>query len=381
MPRTIAHVDMDAFFAAVEALDNPSYRGKPLIVGGPRNSRRGVVATCSYEARRYGVRSAMPLAEAARRCPEAIFVPGRMGRYAEVAEVVRRVFFEFTPIVEPVSIDEAFLDLTGCEHLHPSLENLGRAVKARLAAATGGLTASVGIAPNKFLAKLGSELKKPDGLVVVTADNLDAILLPLPVGRLWGVGPKTEEQLARYGLETVADLRRAPLEWLAERFGKFGPVLYQLARGQDDRPVSPGGEPKSLGHEETFDTDVSDPTALRRALVALAGHVGRRLRRHGYAARTVTLKLRQDDFTTFTRSHTVAVPFDDDDTLLAEAMKLWEKAKKERAFRLLGLYVSGLVPAQQLSLLPDRKRQLTAVMDRLNERFDRTVVVKGRELE
>lgn len=381
MTRTIAHVDMDAFFAAVETLDHPEYRGKPLIVGGPRDSRRGVVSTCSYEARRYGVRSAMPLAEAARRCPEAIFVPGRMGRYAEVAQVVRRVFSEFSPVVEPVSIDEAFLDLTGTEHLHPSLEALGRQIKMRIAAATGGLTASVGLAPNKFLAKLASELRKPDGLVVLTDENLDAVLLPLPVGQLWGVGPKTAAELNRYGIRTVADLRKAPLAWLSERFGKFGPSLYQLARGLDDRPVDPGGEPKSLGHEETFATDLSDPKALRRVLVTLAAQVGRRLRSHGLTARTVTLKLRYADFTTFTRSRTLATPFDDDDTLLAEALRLWEKVEKRQAFRLLGLYVSGFIPAQQLSLLPDRKREVFAVMDRLNARFQREVLIKGRQLE
>lgn len=381
MTRTIAHVDMDAFFAAVETLDHPEYRGKPLIVGGPRDSRRGVVSTCSYEARRYGVRSAMPLAEAARRCPEAIFVPGRMGRYAEVAQVVRRVFSEFSPVVEPVSIDEAFLDLTGTEHLHPSLEALGRQIKMRIAAATGGLTASVGLAPNKFLAKLASELRKPDGLVVLTDENLDAVLLPLPVGQLWGVGPKTAAELNRYGIRTVADLRKAPLAWLSERFGKFGPSLYQLARGLDDRPVDPGGEPKSLGHEETFATDLSDPKALRRVLVTLAAQVGRRLRSHGLTARTVTLKLRYADFTTLTRSRTLATPFDDDDTLLAEALRLWEKVEKRQAFRLLGLYVSGFIPAQQLSLLPDRKREVFAVMDRLNARFQREVLIKGRQLE
>ncbi|MDI6870881.1 MAG: DNA polymerase IV [Bacillota bacterium] len=381
MPRTIAHVDMDAFFAAVEVLDHPEYRGKPLIVGGPRGSRRGVVSTCSYEARRYGVRSAMPLSQAARLCPDALFVPGRMTRYAEVAEVVRRVFHEFTPLVEPVSIDEAFLDLTGAEHLHPSLPALGRAIKDRIAAATGGLTASVGIAPNKFLAKLGSELCKPDGLLVVTGENLDSLLLPLPVGRLWGVGPKTEAELNRYGIKTVADLRRTPVEWLVERFGKFGPELHQLAYGLDDRPVSSGGDPKSLGHEETFPTDLSDPRDLRRVLVSLAGQVGRRLRQHGFAARTVTLKFRYADFTTLTRSRTLSAPFDDDDTLLAEALKLWEKVEKKQAFRLLGLYASGLVPAQQLSLLPDRKRQVLAVMDELNTRFRREVVVKGRQLE
>lgn len=381
MQRTIAHVDMDAFYAAVEALDNPAYRGKPLIVGGPRDSRRGVVSTCSYEARRYGVRSAMPLAEAARRCPEAIFVPGRMSRYAEVSRLVQEVFLEFTPIVEPVSIDEAFLDLSGCEHFHPTLTALGQAIKKRIAQATGGLTASVGIAPNKFLAKLGSELEKPDGLVVVTEENLDALLLPQPVGRLWGVGPKTEAELARHGLRTVADLRKVPLEWLAGRFGKFGPVLYRLARGEDDRPVTPGGEPKSIGHEETFPTDLSDPAELRRVLAILAGQVGRRLRQQGCAARTVTLKLRYADFTTLTRSHTITGAFDDDDTLLAEALRLWEKAEKEQAFRLLGVYVSGLVPAQQLSLLPDRKREVMAVMDRLNARFRRDMVVKGRQLE
>ncbi|MGE5553139.1 MAG: DNA polymerase IV [Betaproteobacteria bacterium] len=381
MVRTIVHVDMDAFFAAVEVLDHPEYRGKPLIVGGPRDARRGVVSTCSYEARRYGVRSAMPLAQAARLCPDAIFVPGRLDRYAEVADVVHRVFCEFTPVVEPVSIDEAFLDLTGAEHLHPSLEALGRAIKHRIAAATGGLTASVGIAPNKFLAKLASEFCKPDGLLVVTEENLDSFLSPQPVGRLWGVGPKTEAEMNRYGIRTVADLRRVPLEWLVERFGNAGPILHQLAHGQDDRPVSSGGDPKSLGHEETFAHDLTDLQTLRRVLAQLSGQVGRRLRQHGFVARTVTLKFRYADFTTLTRSHTLPTPFDDDDTILAEALRLWEKVEKKQAFRLLGIYVSGLVPAQQLPLLPDPRRAVFRVMDQLNTRFRRDIVVKARQLE
>ncbi|MGE5508096.1 MAG: DNA polymerase IV [Chitinophagales bacterium] len=379
--RTIAHVDMDAFFAAVEALDHPEWRGKPLIVGGPKDSRRGVVSTCSYEARRFGVHSAMPLAEAARRCPQAIFVPGRHARYAEVAAVIREVFLEFTPVVEPVSIDEAFLDLTGAEHLHPSLSALGQAIKARLKEATGGLTASVGLAPNKFLAKIASDLRKPDGLVLVTPETVDELLLPLPVGRVWGVGPKTEAELARHGIRTVAQLRQAPLEWLTQRFGKGGPLLWQLARGIDDRPVSPGGPAKSLGHEETFGEDLSDPQQLRKVFVELAGEVGRRLRRHGFEARTVTIKCRYADFTTFTRSHTLETPFSDDDTLLEEALKLWEKAEKKQAFRLLGLYVSSFSPAQQLSLLPDKRRAVFAVMDQVNARYRRNLLVKGRQLE
>lgn len=379
--RTIVHVDMDAFFAAVEVLDHPEWRGQPLIVGGPKDSRRGVVSTCSYEARRFGVHSAMPLAEAARRCPQAIFVPGRHARYAEVAEVIRGVFLEFTPVVEPLSIDEAFLDLTGAEHLHSSLTALGQAIKARMTAATGGLTASVGIAPNKFLAKLASDLRKPDGLVIVTPENLDELLLPLSVGRLWGVGPKTEAELARYGIRTVAQLRTAPLDWLAQRFGKGGPLLWQLARGQDDRPVSPGGAAKSIGHEETFAEDLSDPQLLRRVFVELAGEVGRRLRHHGFEARTVTIKFRYADFTTFTRSHTLPSPFSDDDTLLAEALRLWDKAEKKQAFRLLGLYVSSFSPARQLALLPDKRREVFALMDKVNARYRRNMLVKGRQLE
>lgn len=381
MPRTVAHVDMDAFYAAVEALDHPEYRGKPLIVGGPRDSRRGVVSTCSYEARKFGVRSAMPLSQAARLCPQAIFIPGRMRRYGEVAELIRGVFHAFTPIVEPLSIDEAFLDLTGTEHLHPSPEALGQAIKRRIAGTTGGLTASVGIASNKFLAKLASELCKPDGLLVVTPESLETLLPPLPVGRLWGVGPKTEEELARYGIRTVGDLRRAPLDWLAAHFGKSGPVLFELARGIDERPVSPGGDPKSVGREETFAEDLSDPDELRRVLVSLAAQVGRRLRRSGFLARTVTLKLRYADFTTLTRSLTLPQPFDDDDTLTGAILHLWGKAEKKQAFRLLGVYVSALAPAQQLPLLPDRKREVQSVMDELNARFQREVVVKGRRLE
>lgn len=378
--RTILHVDMDAFFAQVEVLDHPEYAGKPVIVGA-RPGERGVVSTCSYEARRYGVRSAMPIAQAVKLCPHAVFLTPRMARYEQVAARIRAVLDTFSPLVEPVSIDEAFLDMTGCEHFYPGAREMGLEVKQAIRRATG-LTASVGIAPNKFLAKLASDREKPDGLVVLPLDEVDRFLLPLPVRSLWGVGPKTAERLERRGIRTVADVRARGLAALCELLGKAaGEHVFALAHGRDGRPVVTESETKSLGRETTFDQDIPDGPELRAHLARLVASVGRRLRQHGLYARTVTVKIRYPDFETHTKSKTLPRAFRDDDTIYRASSELLDAFALRRPLRLLGVYVSHLETCVQESLFdPPAADRLSDVVDRLNARLGRHAIRRGREL-
>jgi len=380
--RTIAHVDMDCFFAAVEALDNPEYRGKPLVVGGPRHSSRSVVSTCSYEARAYGVRSAMPISQAARLCPHAIFIPGNMSRYVQVSDEIMDVLRQFTPLMQQVSIDEAFLDMTGCEHFYKDPQDIGVRIR-RAIKDSSGLTASVGIAENKFLAKLASSRCKPDGLMVVSPEDAYDLLSTLPIGKLWGVGEKGEKALARYGIETVKDLRIWPKEWLVAQYGKWGAQLYDLARGIDDDPVIPDEERKSYGSESTFDEDVTDIRALMHSLAQHTGRVGMRLRRAEKLARTVTIKVKYADFSQITRSKTLAEPFDDDDAIYNTACALLEETDMRMAVRLIGLSVSGLSDFRQLSLFEPGEPGggIDEVLDDIVERYGAKGVIRGRELE
>ena len=373
---------MDCFFAAVEALDNPDYRGKPVIVGGPRDSVRAVVSTCSYEARAYGVRSAMPMSQAARLCPHATFVPGNMARYVQVSREIMRVLEAFTPIMQQVSIDEAFLDMTGCEHFYTNALDLGTQIKQAIKDASG-LTASVGIAQNKFLAKLASSKSKPDGLLVICPDDVDAFLSPLPVRDVWGVGEKGERSLARYGIETVEDLRLWSKEWLVEQYGKWGAQLYDLARGIDDDPVVADEEQKSFGSESTFDEDIADRYELVQYLAQHARRVGSRLRGAGRLARTVTIKVKFADFSQVTRSKTMAEPFDDYDTIYNTACTLLDEIDMGMAVRLIGLSVSGLSDCRQLSLFGSDNRNcaIDDVLDELSQRYGSKGVIRGRELE
>jgi len=306
--RKIVHVDMDAFYAAIEQLDNPKLRGLPVIVGGDPASR-GVVSTASYEARRFGVHSAMPAAQARRLCPQGIFLRPRFPRYHEVSRQIRRIFYSYTPLVEPLSLDEAFLDLTDTEWLFGPAEEVAREIKRRVREETG-LTCSVGVAPNKFLAKLASDLEKPDGFVIVRAGEELPFLENLPVSCLFGVGEKTARRLQDLGLSTIGQLREVPLEKLVHEFGSFGRTLYNLARGIDPSPVVPEREVRSLGQERTFAEDISDGEVLKRALFELSEEVGRRLRAAGLKGRTVQVKVRFADFTTTTRSATLPRPTD-----------------------------------------------------------------------
>lgn len=361
--RVILHLDMDAFYAAIEVRDDPSLAGKPLIVG--HRGRRGVVTTCSYEARRFGVRSAMPSLTAERLCPGATWVPVRMERYAEVSQRIFALLRDATPVVEPLSIDEAFLDLTGVAApldpagpvmagLRPvaSLED-GRRVAVRLKRRireAEGLTASVGVAPNKYLAKVASDLEKPDGLVVLPREAIETRLWPLPVTRLWGVGPKTAPRLERDHLKTIGDVARAGEARLVRLVGEsFAAHIAALAHGLDDRPVESDRETKSISEERTYGEDLHDPEAIDRALLERSEGVARSLRREGLRARTVHIKVRTGDFTTVTRAITLDGPADLTETIVAAARALYRERVRlgRQGVRLLGVGVTGLVRADR----------------------------------
>jgi len=375
-PATIIHVDMDAFYASVEQRDRPETRGRPVIVGADTRGR-GVVSAASYEARRFGVHSAMPIGRAFRLCPEGVFLPVDMDKYAVVSGEIMAVLAEFTPLVEPLSIDEAFLDVTASRALHGDGAAIGREIKKRIRACVS-LTASVGVAPNKFLAKVASELEKPDGLVVVEPGREALFLAPLPVSRLWGVGKVTGAVLETMGIRTIGQLALTPAAHLAARFGKHGPDLLNLARGVDDRVVETDAPSKSMGAEETFERDTHDVDLLRATLRGQSERVGRELRGAGYAGRTVTLKLRFADFSTITRAHTDD-PTQDDLVIYRRVESLFARVTLKQAVRLIGLSVSGLGPAGegQLSLLaPDavRRERLARAVDRLATRFGDEIV-------
>ncbi len=376
----IMHVDMDSFFASVEQRDRPELRGKPVIVGGQRESRRGVVSTCSYEARKYGVHSAMPIAQAVRLCPHGIFIPGDHRKYEEVSRSIRKIIHEFSPVVESISIDEAFLDMTGCEHLYHSLEHMGQSIKRRIYDAVA-LTASVGIGPNKFIAKLASDFHKPDGLTIIAPEEVEDWLAPMAVDKIWGIGEKTAKVLASWQIRTIADLRRWPQEFLTQRLGKQGESLYLLARGIDNRAVEPETEAKSMGKETTFAEDVTDIGKLRQTLANLVAIVGIRLRQKDLWARTISIKLRYGDFTTISRSLSLPEPINSDDGIFQVAEALLRENLEDLPVRLIGIYVSQLTAFGQGSLFTDpRKETLTELMDELNTRYDRPVISKGRQL-
>lgn len=338
------HIDMDAFFAAVEQRDHPDWRGKPVIVGAPPD-RRGVVSTCSYEARRFGVRSAMPSRQAFQLCPQGIFVRGRMARYKEVSAQVFAIFGRYTPLVEPLSIDEAFLDVSGVRRLFGEPEAIARRIKADVLAETG-LTCSVGVAPNKLLAKLASEERKPDGLFVVPADPQARLawLAAKPVRALWGVGPKLADALLQRGIAAVRDLQTASPEALRALVGPtLAAHLMDVAFGRDARPIALGREEKSLSREHTYPEDVDDPAQLRRDLRALAEDVGRRLRAHGLWGRTARLKLRYAGFRTVTRQAPFPAPVCDDFALRDAAWALLARhLEPGTPVRLIGFGVDNL---------------------------------------
>jgi DNA polymerase-4 len=362
---------MDAFYASVEQRDHPELRGLPVIVGAdPRG--RGVVSAASYEARRFGVHSAMPIGRAARLCPDAVFLPVDMDKYARVSGEIMALLSEYSPLLEPISVDEAFLDVTGTERLLGAALEVARTIKARLRGEVG-LTASAGIAPNKFLAKLASDLKKPDGLVEVKPGEEADFLRNLPIERLWGVGRVTARELRAMGIETIGQLARVTPRVLMQGFGKWGGLLHELAQGRDDRPVEPLAAPKSMGAEETFSQDTRDGEELRRTLLVQAERVARELRAEGYAGRTVSLKLRFADFQTITRSLTGEATQDGLE-IFRRVFGLLERVERRQPVRLIGVSVAGLVQGGpgQLSLFSEtsaRRDRVARAADRLARRF------------
>ena len=369
----ILHLDLDAFYASVEQLDDPGLRGKPVIVGG--TSGRGVVCAESYEARRFGVRSAMPTAEARRRCPDGVFLPPRFERYGELSRQVFAIYGRYTPLVEPLSLDEAFLDVTRSRALHGAADAIARKVKDEVRAGTG-LTVSAGVADCKMAAKIASDLGKPDGLVVVPEGGTAAFLAPLPVSRLWGVGKVTEQALRKLGIATIGELARFPEQVLAERLGSGGPHLRALARGDDPRPVVPDEEARSVGAEDTFERDLSGEEALLPPLLEQCVRVARRLRAAGLRGRVVTLKLKYADFHLVTRRSTLPAPTDDAARIFASIRADLARADADRPVRLTGVTVSGFDagPAQgglfaEVPAAEERRDALNAALDALDARF------------
>jgi DNA polymerase-4 len=375
--RTILHCDLDAFYASVEQRDHPEYRGKPVIVGGGPNER-GVVSAASYEARTFGVHSAMPLRQAGKLCPHGIFVPGRFEAYEAASDAVMALFAERTPLVEPISLDEAFLDITGTAHLFGGAEACARDLK-RAVHEEVGLVLSVGMAPNKLCAKVASDLRKPDGFVIVPRGGEAAFLAPLPLARLWGVGPKTRQVLEDLGMRTIGDLANADPALLEARLGEHGTTIAARAKGIDeDRDVvADPGDPKSIGHAHTFDRNTLDRAQIESTLLRLAEGVGRRLRKHELRGRTVELQLRVAPFETRTRQRTLAEPTSDDlaifetaRALLRDALAADRDAGRVSPVRLIGVTMSGLVGGEQLDLFTGaRMSRLNAALDAVRTKF------------
>ena len=339
--RKILHIDMDAFYASIEQQDNPALKGQPVIVGGDAE-KRGVVSAASYEARAFGVHSAMPASQARRLCPQGVFLPVRMKRYREVSGQIFEVFQGYTPLIEPLSLDESFLDVTGCESLFGPAPEMAREIKRKILVRTG-LTASAGIAPNKFLAKIASDWRKPDGLVEIKPDEVGAFLENLPISKLWGVGKSTEEILKGMGILRAGQLAQYPPEGIGKKLGKFGLELLALARGEDNRPVVPHEEAKSLSQEQTFTPDLQDRQAMEQILLDQAEQVGWELRKQKLKGQTVHLKVRYPDFILITRSQTLSLPTDAGMEIYRTAVKLLEKTEvRSRKARLLGVGVSNL---------------------------------------
>jgi DNA polymerase-4 len=381
----IVHADMDAFYAAVEQRDRPALRGRPVVVGG--TSGRGVVAAASYEARRFGIHSAMPTARARALCPRAVFLPGDMAKYRRVSAELREIFGAISPVVEPLSLDEAFLDVTASVGLLGPPLAIGRLLKERVRSATE-LAVSVGIGPAKMVAKIASDVSKPDGLLEVTPAEVAAFLAPLPVGRLWGVGPVTEAALAGVGVRTIGDVVAAPPAALGACVGRAAAHLVRLARGEDVRSVEPDLDARSYGEEATFAVDTAEDRVVRPAIVAHADAVARRLRRDGVRARVVVLKLRlarrlgAGPYPLVTRRTTLAVPTDDGMALSAAALRLWERHRPRQAVRLVGVTAAGIeATAPQLALFAEpgtaRRSALNHALDRIVARFGSASIARG----
>jgi DNA polymerase IV len=378
--RAILHIDMDAFYASVEEQDRPELKGKPLIVGG--TGGRGVVAAASYAVRRFGVRSAMPMREALRRCPQAVCVPPRMARYKEVSEQVFAIFHEFTPLVEGLSLDEAFLDVTSSQRLLGSAESMGREIRGRIQRRTG-LTASVGIAPNKLLAKIASDLNKPDGMCRLDPDHARGIIDGLPVEKLFGVGPRTLPAVHAVGIRSFGDLRKAGEDTLRRVFGRHAAAMRARASGLDDRPVEPNRAEKSISAEETYAADIRGSALLRVEILRLADRAASRLRAQGLAAGRVSVKIRRGDFTTFTRQRALGSATQDTAVVSAVAQDLlgeWLANQPDAPIRLLGVGVGGLNSLRQGDLFAGGAApgsRLDATIDGIRDRFGRSMLTRA----
>lgn len=385
--KRILHLDMDAFYASVEMLDNPALKGKPVIVGG--SVSRGVVCAASYEARKYGVHSALAIAIAKRRCPNGIFLPVRMFRYKEVSQQIFSIFHRYTPLVEPISLDEAFLDVTASEKLKGPAEEITRTIKKEVFAETG-LTISAGVAASKLVAKIASDFQKPDGLTIVPPGAEQEFLAPLPIKDLWGVGKSTREALNLLNVETIGDLAGLSLKLLAHKFGKLGIHMYYTSRGIDEREVNPEREIKSVGQEETFEKDLVNKERLLKEILHLAEKVGWRLRKYGLAGKTVTLKIKYHDFKQITRSTSLAAPTDDGRLIFQEAAILLEKTEAgSRPVRLTGVTVSNLSDpdkVEQLTLFSannrgKKRKQVNKACDNINEKYGANAILPATLLK
>lgn len=341
--RRILHIDMDAFFAAVEQRRNPELIGKPLVIGGSGDpTQRGVVSTASYEARKFGIHSAMPLRTAYKLCPHAVFLPVDYEEYSRVSETIKRILREFSPIMEDVGIDEAFLDVS---QIDKSAEEIVKEIKAKILEETG-LTCSFGIAPNKLLAKIASDMQKPEGLTIITELDIESRIWPLPVRKLWGVGPKTEAALRGMGIETIGGLAAVPLDKLIDRFGEsYGRYLYDASKGMDESPLVTHWEPKSTSREITFQTDTGNWQDIAKTLAELAREVSNDLKQAGYAGKTITVKIRFSDFETHTRAKTIDKPANSADEIRAAAFDCLRRFELKKKVRLVGIRVGGLEKA------------------------------------
>ena len=391
---SIIHLDLDAFFASVEQRDNPAYRGKPLIVGGVSGAdgkdgktNRGVVCAASYEARKYGVHAGMPIWEARQKCHKGIFIPSQMNKYLEASKKFFQICSTYTPLIEPLSIDELFLDVSGCESLFGSSEIIGRKIKERVHQELG-LKVSVGIAENKFLAKIATNLGKPDGFYIIPPEDTQKILYSLPISALWGIGRKTEDLLKKSGIYRVEQLAKMPDSIIENLLGKNGKKIKLLAQGIDKSPVTPPSEVKSIGRETTFPTNITEKEILIKELLKISQIVGHTARKEGYKGRTITLKIRFHNFITFNKSKSIENPTHLDDIIFKTVVELLDKVKlKKGGVRLLGIRLSNLIPGNKRKQLKfsrdkeDKLEQLTQSLDKIREKFGSKAVTRASLLK
>jgi len=385
MERYIVHVDMDAFYAAIEQRDNPSIRGKSVIVGAPPKGGRGrgVVSTASYEARALGIHSAMPISRAYRLCPDAVFLPVNMGKYAVASDEIYTIFEEFTPVIEPVSIDEAFLDITGSYHLFGSARKSALAIKSRIKEKTG-LIASVGLAPTKMVAKIASDLGKPDGFIEVSKENVRAFLNPLTVDNIWGLGEKTKETLNRMGITTIGDLAQRSSKELCTALGKNGYYFFKLARGSDEREVETEQDVKSVSNEFTFENDTRDQEEIHRTLMVLCEKVSHSLRQQNIRTKTITLKIRLASFKTYTRARTIPRPTNFVDVIYHEIVKLFGQFNTHgEKVRLLGVKASNLTHGTSSESLfrderDEKRERMHRAIEKIRRKFGAKAISRGQ---